>query len=134
LHPLRASCDCDDFLRNSLGLCKHVVAVVDDLATDAKRFARAMGEPSASRDADRLEWSPVRPLAGAGDWTEGVRFVPAAGTHRRIPASIARHWVPSPAAHGAFVLRTGETSDPARRTAVVEDLAAFVARSAPRSR
>ena len=26
--PLRASCDCRDFVRNSLGLCKHVLTVL----------------------------------------------------------------------------------------------------------
>ena len=32
IEPLRTSCDCADFVRNSLGICKHVLTVLEDLA------------------------------------------------------------------------------------------------------
>src|SRR5205814_5830666 len=47
LDPLRASCDCDDFLRNSLGLCKHVIVVLEDLARSPRRVAQSPSPATA---------------------------------------------------------------------------------------
>ncbi len=68
--PLDGSCDCPDFLRSSLGVCKHLVAVLEDLASRPRLFERAKLEspPTAS-----VRWHPVRPLTGAGDWLAQVR-------------------------------------------------------------
>src|SRR5881409_1494462 len=33
IEPLDGSCECADFLRNSLGLCKHLVAVVEEVVS-----------------------------------------------------------------------------------------------------
>lgn len=53
IEPLRASCDCADFVRNSLGLCKHVLTVLEDLAG---RGNRRGGHPDEGqgREGDRL--------------------------------------------------------------------------------
>ncbi|MBE2253387.1 MAG: hypothetical protein IAE78_27915, partial [Myxococcus sp.] len=65
---LSGSCDCADFARNSLGLCKHLWWVLEQgfdahgNASDATRFPRT------------LEWNPVRPLTGEGDWLARVRW------------------------------------------------------------
>jgi hypothetical protein len=32
VEPIEGSCDCPDFLRSSLGLCKHLLAVLEDVA------------------------------------------------------------------------------------------------------
>ena len=63
LEPLDGSCDCADFLRNSLGLCKHLVAVLEDVASRRRRLdvEHEVGEPTGWR------WDPVRPLTGPGD-------------------------------------------------------------------
>ncbi len=42
VEPLRGSCDCPDFLRSSLGLCKHLLAILDDLAGKPRRFEKAV--------------------------------------------------------------------------------------------
>jgi len=74
LDPLDASCDCRDFVRNSLGLCKHVVTVLLDLATRPRSWQRALDGPDARTG---LCWYPVRPLTGDGDWIEGIRLADA---------------------------------------------------------
>jgi len=37
IQPLDGSCECADFLRNSLGLCKHLVAVLEDAVSKRRR-------------------------------------------------------------------------------------------------
>ncbi len=74
LAPLHASCDCADFLRASLGLCKHVLAALEDIA---KRFkGRPLPEPPSGRrqTAPRLGWDPVRSWTGPGDRLAGLRL------------------------------------------------------------
>src|SRR6266851_1608538 len=59
IEPLDGSCECPDFLRSSLGLCKHLVAVLEDLISNRRR-------PDVEResvpDPTPLRWDPVRPL------------------------------------------------------------------------
>ncbi|MBI3854724.1 MAG: DEAD/DEAH box helicase [Planctomycetes bacterium] len=66
IDPLDGSCDCPDFLRSSLGICKHLIAVLEDLASKPRLFERAREEASPRPASSR--WHPVRPLTGAGDW------------------------------------------------------------------
>ncbi len=68
--PLDGSCDCPDFLRSSLGICKHLAAVLDDLGSKPRLFERAKAETPPEAP---LRWHPVRPLTGAGDWLAQVR-------------------------------------------------------------
>jgi hypothetical protein len=70
--PLDSSCDCADFLRSSLGLCKHIVAVLEDVVS--KRRGIDVERESPSEPAP-LRWDPVRPLTGLGDWLARVRWV-----------------------------------------------------------
>ena len=69
--PIDGSCDCADFLRNSLGLCKHLLAVIDQAPSEPVKPAGALG----TLPAEKLRWDPIRPLRGAGDWLSRVRFV-----------------------------------------------------------
>lgn len=68
LDPLEASCDCPDFRGSSLGFCKHVLAVLADLAKRKRVFARARSAPAPRLGRPELRWSPFKPLAGDGDW------------------------------------------------------------------
>ena len=73
--PLRGSCDCRDYGRNSLGLCKHVLTAL------AVHLSRRKGEDD-SRSPEvfpRLTWDPIRPLTGPGDWLDRVTLVETAG-------------------------------------------------------
>ncbi|MEW5981924.1 MAG: SNF2-related protein [Acidobacteriota bacterium] len=92
LDPLNGSCECPDFLRNSLGLCKHLVAVLEDVRTRRR-------EGGADQAAPALlpwRWDPIRPLTGAGDWLARVRWVngmPAGATRRWLRRAGESDWV-----------------------------------------
>ena len=72
IEPLDGSCECADFLRNSLGLCKHLVAVLEHVGSQARRGD--VERESAPRLAP-LRWDPVRPLTGLGDWLDVHHWV-----------------------------------------------------------
>jgi hypothetical protein len=84
IEPLDGSCECADFIRNSLGLCKHFVAVVEEVVSKERR---AEVEHEAASEPSPLRWDPVRPLTGPGDWLARVRWVD--GT----PDRDLRHWL-----------------------------------------
>lgn len=68
LDPIDARCDCPDFLRGSLGLCKHVLAVLDGLARKPREWKAAIesnraAAPTLSWDAKRIPAGPFDPLA-----------------------------------------------------------------------
>ncbi len=87
--PLRASCDCRDFVRNSLGLCKHVLTVVAESLGTRRKLASSRAGLARRQDA-RLAWDPIRPLTGAADWLERVRLVRTDGAGRLD--GLARHF------------------------------------------
>ncbi len=72
IEPVDGSCECADFVRNSLGLCKHLIAVLEHV--DSKRRRGAAERESAPESAP-LRWDPVRPLTGPGDWLARIRWV-----------------------------------------------------------
>jgi hypothetical protein len=78
--PLAASCNCADFLRSSLGLCKHLLVVLEDVAL---RERKAQGKGKGPRvDAIALArpelcWNPVRAWTGSGDRLVGLSWSPA---------------------------------------------------------
>ena len=71
LDPIVGHCDCADFLRSSLGLCKHLLAVLEDLTAKPRAFEKARREPAPNESP--LRWDPIRPLTGPGDWLAQVR-------------------------------------------------------------
>jgi hypothetical protein len=91
IEPLDGSCDCADFLRNSLGLCKHLLAVLEDLVSKRRRvdIEREMVVAPAP-----LRWDPIRPLTGLGDWLGRVRWANGA------PDRSLRPWLCSTKGHG----------------------------------
>ena len=62
VEPVEGSCDCADFLRSSLGLCKHLLAVLEDVTSMPRALEKARREPVPG--ASPLRWDPVRPLTG----------------------------------------------------------------------
>jgi hypothetical protein len=111
VEPVEGSCDCADFLRSSLGLCKHLLAVLEDVTSRPRALEKARRElgPSASP----LRWDPVRPLTGPGDWLAQVRWVD--GTPDR---GLGR-WL-RPVNGGGFTLDV--PTAPGRRLQLVEAL------------
>lgn len=84
------ACDCADFVRGSLGLCKHLLVVLDTLYAEGATFEGAF-------DARNVTWDPRLPLNGELDRARGLRiggvaFEPRAGLPARVEmlAAIAR--------------------------------------------
>ncbi|MBC8073830.1 MAG: hypothetical protein IAG13_36265, partial [Deltaproteobacteria bacterium] len=77
VEPVSTSCACRDFLRSSLGLCKHGLVVLQALAR-ARRPAATPGKRSPMRG--RLAWDPRQPLRGDGDRLARLSFVPRGRT------------------------------------------------------
>lgn len=65
--PLRTSCSCADFVRSSLGLCKHGLAVLDALEARGKLEKAARSTPEKRATKARLSWNPLHPVRGEGD-------------------------------------------------------------------
>ena len=68
LGPIDARCDCADFLRGSLGLCKHVLAVLDALARQPREWKAALDADRAAPpilcwDATQIPAGPFDPLS-----------------------------------------------------------------------
>ncbi|MGE0867548.1 MAG: DEAD/DEAH box helicase [Kofleriaceae bacterium] len=99
------SCSCPDFIKASLGACKHLLAAVEN--PRRRRFG-----PRA------LRWDPVRPFTGPGDWLERVWHDPQVALPPQLSAMFQR----APAGRPIDV---AWTADPTRRrTAVIQMLAA----------
>jgi hypothetical protein len=110
-HPIEGSCDCADFLRSSLGLCKHLLTVLEDVASRRAGLDEAGREPIPN--SSPLRWDPVRPLTGPGDWLARIRWV--AG----LPDRDLRRWF-RPADGDRWTLDVPAT--PEARLAVVDAL------------
>jgi hypothetical protein len=72
IEPIEGSCECPDFLRSSLGLCKHLVAVLEEVGPKRARIEMAH---ASIPDLTPWRWDPVRPLTGPGDWLARVRWM-----------------------------------------------------------
>ncbi|MHC4415261.1 MAG: DEAD/DEAH box helicase [Planctomycetota bacterium] len=123
--PLSGSCDCPDYTRGSLGLCKHLLAVLDDLARRPRRFRQALDARPAPRGGDRtlLTWDPIRPLTGAGDWLDRVKLDSSCGRRlkRRQSFAEARRYFRVDGDE-ALALKDAFAGRPKRRLELVESL------------
>lgn len=106
INPPAGSCDCPDFLRGSLGLCKHLLAILSEIGANPKRLQRGRGVETAPTPPN-LAWDPIRPLRGTGDWIERVRWTGAA------TPEIRRFFKPGP--DGAWTPSDSHASDFRRR-------------------
>jgi SNF2 domain-containing protein/helicase-like protein len=84
IEPLEGSCDCSDFLRSSLGLCKHLLTVLEAVTARRGGLNDAGNEPIPT--SSPLRWDPVRPLTGPGDWLTRIGWVDG------IPDRDLRRW------------------------------------------
>jgi superfamily II DNA or RNA helicase len=76
IEPLQTSCSCADFVRSSLGLCKHGLAILEELE---KRGALARSRSTRVSKSPRAElrWSVQHPLRGGCDRLERLTYLPA---------------------------------------------------------
>jgi len=128
--PLVGSCDCKDFQKGGLGLCKHLLVALEDLASKPGKWQRAVatGTELAMRDA-RLVWDPIRPLTGPGDWLDRVVWAPGANGHGgdpRLP-SVVRRWFATGTGK-TWPLAKGVPEEPDDRLDLVNGLRRFVRR------
>ncbi len=121
--PIEGRCDCPDFVKNSLGVCKHLFGVLEHIYARPRSLQQARKEQEFRAPEVGLRWDPIRPLTGDGDWLDRVAW------HRR-PASNGSK-VDSRAEEmrwfrrgdgDALVLRRSYLGQPSRRLELVEDL------------
>jgi hypothetical protein len=133
IEPIDGRCDCPDFVKNSLGVCKHLLVVLEHLYARPRLLRQALKEQEQEQGPAPagLRWDPIRPLTGAGDWLERVRFLPpATGGPRGERWARALKWF-RPGGDGASVLKRTFPDDPARRLALVEDVRKALPAGAP---
>ena len=127
--PIEGRCDCPDFLKNSLGLCKHVLVVLEHLHTRPRLLQQATKEQEWSDASLRsgLRWDPLRPLTGIGDWLDRVEWKGdfEAAKARSTRVAQAARWFRSNQ-DGSASLKNSFPDKPARRLELVEDLLKIV--------
>jgi superfamily II DNA or RNA helicase len=118
--PIEARCDCPDFLKNSLGLCKHVLIILEHLHARPKVLKRALASQGLARPA--LLWDPIRPLEGLGDWLGRITLVrpPNPKSSKSREAKILELFRATDG--GILTLIDSFPGDPSRRLRLVDDL------------
>lgn len=94
VRPPRGACGCADFLRASLGLCKHLLAVLDHLAKKHVAFARLVADGAKTRARSTLAWQPAAPVPGLMDPLAALTLSPdhaaRKGGSRAASTAVAR--------------------------------------------
>jgi len=120
--PIEGRCDCPDFLKNSLGVCKHILAVLEHLHARPKLLRQAQKEQEATV-SDGLRWDPIRPLTGRGDWLDRVSWTrppePKGTRAERTARALERF---RPGKEGALVLKRAYPDDSPKRLELLDDL------------
>jgi superfamily II DNA or RNA helicase len=123
--PIEGRCDCPDFVKNSLGLCKHILVVLNHLHARPRVLQQAHKEQewSAPESGMGLCWDPIRPLTGLGDWLDRVVWSgdvePAKARSARVAQAL--RWFRS-SKDGVATLKNSYWDKPRRRLELVEDL------------
>ncbi len=131
IEPLIGSCACKDFQKGGLGLCKHLLVVLEDLQSKPSKWRRALaaGLGYATRSS-RLIWDPVRPFTGPGDWLDRVAWsLGTAEEENGVPAVVADWFTQT--APGAWTMGEGAPSDAHTRLRLVEDLQHYLRQQGP---
>ena len=128
LAPLCGSCDCADYLRGALGLCKHVLAIIDRLARKPLAFRRSLTTPDAATTPWAITWDTTPAQATSTDPLEGIELTaPSAnGRDRASGSPIARLFRRTPT--GAWPLKTTQGADLPARMRLVRSLQAHLGR------
>ncbi len=123
LEPLHVACDCPDYLKGGLGLCKHGLTVLSYLGARPRVLARAHAQPSAPPP---VHWHPIPPLLGALDRLAAIRFSDPAALPKPLRALVTRASASAPGR-----LRPASLRSPAARRGTLEQLVALVERHDP---
>lgn len=123
LSPLRARCDCMDFLRGALGLCKHVLGVIMALAASPRAWRQALAaEPLP---LPWLTWDALQSPAGFSDPLAALAM--NVGRNGRAGLGVRRCF--SIGKDGALRLSDVHGQDPVRRLRLVKELERATLRS-----
>jgi superfamily II DNA or RNA helicase len=120
LSPLRARCDCMDFARGALGVCKHVLAVLAKLAGSARGWRQALG--AEARPLPWLTWDTTLSSAGYFDPLSAIRL--DSTEIGRVP-SLRRQL--SSAGKGLLHIADTQANKPELRLGLVKELQRAVA-------
>ncbi|MDG3006871.1 SNF2-related protein [Paludisphaera mucosa] len=120
--PIDGRCDCPDFLKNSLGVCKHVLAVLEHVHAKPKLVARALKERAETPRSEGLAWDPIRPLTGPGDWLDRVVYENTAKLSKYAQGKADVRYLFQEAGDGKGVLRYAFRDAPQQRLNLVETL------------
>jgi superfamily II DNA or RNA helicase len=130
LAPVRGSCDCADFLRGALGLCKHLLAVLEHLARSPHVFGRIAKTPTSSSRAGAIVWDATAAPSAAADPLDALALTPPPppdGQGKReaqVPSAIARSFHPTKT--GVWRLKTTHSTEPEARMRLVRTLEGHV--------
>jgi hypothetical protein len=126
LTPLRGSCDCPDFLRAALGLCKHVLAVVEHLARKPRVFQKNLATPALVTAAGRIVWEPTAATTSTDPLAALALRPPSVDgrANAAVPLSVARHFLPTKV--GGWSLRTTHSTQPTARLRLVRELEGYL--------
>jgi len=81
INPLVANCNCPDYLRSSLGVCKHLLVVLADVHGKPRRAAAALRESQSAPPGRgvRIVWESGLALTRELDRLEGLRLMAPSG-------------------------------------------------------
>jgi superfamily II DNA or RNA helicase len=131
--PIEGRCDCPDFLRNSLKICKHLLVVLVRIHSRPALLKTAMKEQErrAKAEPSGLEWDPIRPLVGAGDWLERVTLRANGSKRAKIQSWIAAEKWFRGGNNGTKVLSKSYCGNSEKRLALVDDLIKLISPGTP---
>ena len=121
VEPIAARCDCPDFLKNSMAVCKHALAILEHIYAHPRLLQKAIGEQAEEGATSQriLSWNPIRPLTGEGDWLDRVSASRTIKTNGR--PDWASRWFRA-GNDEELVLKRSFADDPNQRLDLVEDL------------
>lgn len=74
LDPLRTSCSCADFLRSSLGVCKHGLCILQTIAASSTKVPRRSRAATTAPGTSSVGWEPISPARGIDDRLARLRW------------------------------------------------------------
>lgn len=119
--PPGGSCDCPDYLRSSLVLCKHLLTVLEASWSGERKLRAARREQERLGAPPGLWWDPVRPATGPGDYLERVHLRRDVSKEDRRESAVVQKWFRD-GEGGRFDLRSAHADDVSLRQELVADL------------
>lgn len=119
--PIECSCDCPDFVRSSLGICKHALTVYEDIFSSPQK--KAVAEKTRSADSTELRWNPVREACGLGDPLSQVHWKNWGGRKGKVSKElwVARKFFTS-SENGSLFLKDTFPHETQKRLTLVKSL------------